>query len=102
MMVLNANDHTTKRQEKRDMEDSQISARDVLELLQHQKMRCAYLDVPVHVTKGNVAWKASLERLDNSKSYSKENCVIVAAEVNVSDRMCKIWSREFAEMVWRR
>ena len=102
MMVLNANDHTTKRQEKRNLEDSQISARDVLELLQHQKMRCAYLDVPVHVTKGNVAWKASLERLDNSKSYSKENCVIVAAEVNVGDQMCKIWSREFAEMVWRR
>ena len=53
----------------------------VLLRLKHQGIRCAYTNQKFH-TKGGHKYTASLERIDGSKPYCKENVIYVTTEAN--------------------
>ena len=58
---------------------------DLYQMVRRQHGRCAYSGVSMETCTPNSHWRMSLERRDNSKGYSKENCVFVAAEFNTGD-----------------
>ena len=64
---------------------SEIEYTDVLEMLLKQGGRCFYSGVPLRYDQPHVDWVVSLERLDNSKGYVRDNCVLIAAEFNTPD-----------------
>ena len=93
--------------------DFELDLDSVLDMLWSQQGRCFYSDVPLRFAQLNVDWLMSLERLDNSKTYTKENTVLVALEFNTSDNTKKAvqtclvsgssqWSRCKVEHVWGR
>eukprot|EP00438_Fugacium_kawagutii_P031688 Skav232917 [mRNA] locus=scaffold1477:695670:696545:- [translate_table: standard] len=57
-------------------------------MLKGQRGMCAYSDVPMEVCVPNSHWRMSLERSNNSRGYSCDNCLLIAAEFNSGD-----WSR---------
>ena len=58
---------------------------DIFEMLLEQEGRCHYSGVPMEIMFPNSHWRLSLERLNNSEGYWRQNCVLVAAEFNSSD-----------------
>ena len=58
---------------------------DLYQMVRRQHGRCAYSGVPMETCTPNSHWRMSLERRNNSKGYSRENCVFVAAEFNTGD-----------------
>ena len=67
-----------------------------LDMLRHQRGRCFYSDVPLRYGQSNVDWKMSLERIDNSKTYTKDNTRLVALEFNTPAQ----WSRSKVQFAW--
>ncbi|CAK9057534.1 unnamed protein product [Durusdinium trenchii] len=63
----------------------EIDLDSVLKMLWFQQGRCFYSDIPLRFAELNVDWMMSLERLDNNKTYTKENTVLVALEFNSAD-----------------
>ena len=63
-----------------------IERKDVLQMLLHQQGRCAYSRVPMEIQFPHSHWRGSLERVSNWSGYSRENCILVAAEFNTSDQ----------------
>ena len=90
--------------------DFELGLEHVLEMLWSQEGRCFYSGVPLRFAQYNVDWIMSLERLDNKKTYTKDNTVLIALEFNTPDRsMTKAvssvlgssqWSRKKVEHVW--
>ena len=76
--------------------DFELELDDVLGMLWAQQGRCFYSGVPLQYGQANVDWLASLERLDNAKTYTKENTCLVALEFNTVNQ----WSREKVKFVW--
>eukprot|EP00435_Cladocopium_sp_Y103_P040484 s1751_g11.t1 len=76
--------------------DFELELDEVLGMLWAQRGRCFYSDVPLRYAQSNVDWLMSLERLDNTKTYTRENTCIVALEFNTSAQ----WSREKVQLVW--
>eukprot|EP00438_Fugacium_kawagutii_P004434 Skav210966 [mRNA] locus=scaffold2129:96328:97665:+ [translate_table: standard] len=82
----------------------------VLDMLERQSGRCFYSGVPLEYKRIHRNWRMSLERLDNSKGYTAQNCALIAIEFNTSDRsrnkgVTKVfgtsqWSREKVEHIW--
>eukprot|EP00439_Symbiodinium_sp_Y106_P035494 s5254_g4.t1 len=82
----------------------------VLDMLWIQGGRCYYSGVPLHCAKGPADWVWSIERLDNSVTYTKENCVLIAREFQTSDQSrnkakypvfgTAQWSRRKASHIW--
>ena len=73
-----------------------LELEDLLHMLWQQGGRCFYSGVPLHCSKGPADWAWSLERLDNSETYSRSNCVLIAREFNTSSQ----WSRSKAKHIW--
>lgn len=67
----------------------------VLDMLRHQRGRCFYSDVPLR-SQCNVDWMMSLERLNNAKTYTKNNTRLVALEFNTRAQ----WSRSKVQFAW--
>ena len=90
--------------------DYELGLEHVLEMLWSQEGRCFYSGVPLRFAQYNVDWMMSLERLDNNKTYTKDNTVLIALEFNTADHsMNKAassvlgssqWSRKKVEIVW--
>ena len=59
---------------------------DVLDMLWLQGGRCYYSGVPLHCAAGPADWVWSIERLDNSVTYTRPNCVLIAQEFQTSDQ----------------
>ena len=68
----------------------------VLDMLWHQHGRCFYSDVPLRYGQSNVDWMMSVERLDNAKTYTKDNTRLVALEFNTRAQ----WSRSKVQFAW--
>ena len=75
-------------------QQSEITTEYLIELWEKQRGRCYYLDIPLN-TCGD--WKVSIERLDESKGYTKDNVVLVAQETQNAFAQ---WSKEFVKSVW--
>ena len=83
---------------------------DLLDMLWLQGGRCYYSGVPLHCAKGPADWVWSIERLDNSFTYSRENCVLIAREFQTPDQSrnkakfpvfgTAQWSRRKASHIW--
>eukprot|EP00438_Fugacium_kawagutii_P030803 Skav229493 [mRNA] locus=scaffold2455:24690:25730:- [translate_table: standard] len=84
---------------------------DMRSMLLKQGGRCYYSGVPLQFERVHADWRMSLERLDNSKGYTIENCVLIAIEFNTPDHGSKAkdatlvhgssqWSREKVWHVW--
>lgn len=80
----------------------EIDLDSVLKMLWSQQGRCFYSDVPLHFAQLNVDWMMSLERLDNSRSYTKDNTVLVALEFNTPDHSQTAKSEVFGSSQWSR
>ncbi|CAE7282947.1 unnamed protein product [Symbiodinium sp. CCMP2592] len=65
---------------------SLLNTDDVLEMLWLQGGRCYYSGVPLHCAAGPADWVWSIERLDNSVTYTRENCVLIAREFQTADQ----------------
>ena len=76
--------------------DFKLEVDDVLGMLWAQRGRCYYSHVPLRYAQSNVDWLMSLERLDNTKTYTKANTCLVALEFNTRAQ----WSREKVQFVW--
>ncbi|GMH54295.1 hypothetical protein TrRE_jg8373 [Triparma retinervis] len=66
----------------------------IYDMLINQKGRCAYTNIPLHVT-GD--WKFGIERINDDIGYIKSNVVLVVCEVNQGFTK---WSRAKAESYW--
>lgn len=75
-------------------EQSEITIEYLIEIWEKQRGRCYYLDIPLN-TEGE--WQVSIERLDESKGYTKDNVVLVAQETQNAYAQ---WSKEFVKSVW--
>ena len=101
--VVNAASHTVARNVRRKkmgkplLSAPNVTVGHILDLLDAQKGRCAYLGVPLRVESGD--WMMSLERVDEDVGYVTGNVVIACIETNVGSFH---WSREFADVVWPR
>ena len=83
---------------------------DLLGMLWLQSGRCYYSGVPLQCAAGPADWVWSIERLDNSVTYTKENCVLIAREFQTADHSHNIasypvfgtaqWSRSKVNHVW--
>eukprot|EP01083_Nonionella_stella_P267468 903551_1 len=58
---------------------------DMFRMIVEQNFRCKYSGIPM-AFKMCTDWKRSIERIDNNKGYTKENCVLICWEFNASDR----------------
>jgi len=76
--------------------DFELELDDVLGMLWAQQGRCFYSGVPLRYGETNVDWLMSLERLDNTKTYTKANTCLVALEFNTVNQ----WSIEKVQLVW--
>ena len=87
-----------------------LDLNNLLDMLCLQGGRCYYSGVPLHCSAGPADWAWSIERLDNSLTYTKENCVLIAQEFQTSDQSrnkarfpvfgTAQWSRSKARHVW--
>ena len=75
-------------------QQSEITTEYLIELWEKQHGRCYYLDIPLN-TEGD--WKVSIERLDESKGYTKGNVVLVVQETQNAFAQ---WSKDFVKSVW--
>ena len=100
---------TARRASARRQRTSEIEYTDILEMLLKQGGRCFYSGVPLRYDQPHVDWVVSLERLDNSKGYVRDNCVLIAAEFNTTDLSKQAqgevhgssqWSRAKVMHVW--
>lgn len=80
----------------------EIDLDSVLKMLWFQQGRCFYSDIPLRFAELNVDWMMSLERLDNNKTYTKENTVLVALEFNSADHSRTATSQVFGSGQWSR
>ena len=62
-----------------------LGRNDIFNMLCTQRGRCAYSGVPMQIRFPHAHWRMSLERVDNSLGYIRENCVLVAGEFNSAD-----------------
>ena len=62
-----------------------LTLEDLLQMVERRNGLCAYSGVPMEMCLPHSHWRMSLERLNNSKGYSSENCVLVAGEFNTGD-----------------
>lgn len=90
---------------------SNITADDILDMLQAQQGRCYYSGVPLEYSRTHSDWRVSLERLDNGVRYVLGNVALVAHEFNTSDHSRNVpvvnevrgtaqWSKTKVEYVW--
>jgi hypothetical protein len=68
-----------------------ITLDDIIEIYKIQKGRCFYSNVPLE-KRGHFG--ASLERLNTTKGYVKDNVVLIIAMMNSIDLGHTSWSRE--------
>eukprot|EP00438_Fugacium_kawagutii_P001762 Skav227139 [mRNA] locus=scaffold133:509834:510862:- [translate_table: standard] len=65
--------------------NSTLTLESLVEMLERQKGKCAYSGVPMEICLTHSHWRMSVERLNNSKGYTPENCMLVAGEFNTGD-----------------
>eukprot|EP01083_Nonionella_stella_P054167 143086_1 len=76
-----------------------ITERDIFDLLEQQMFRCKYSGIPMSF-KINSDWMCSLERINNMKSYNKNNCALICWEFNSSDRTIHAVNPVFGSSQW--
>eukprot|EP01083_Nonionella_stella_P232739 820668_1 len=67
-----------------DRDRFELALDDMFQMLIQQNFRCKYSNIPM--TFGILRdWRISLERVDNSRGYTTDNCVLICREFNTSD-----------------
>ena len=62
-----------------------LSLTDMFGMFEEQRGRCSYSGIPLSLAI-NTSFGMSLERIDNSKGYTHNNCAFIATEFNSTDR----------------
>ncbi len=62
----------------------ELTINDLFDKLLEQKGRCYYSNVNLHFTPKS-EWMMSIERLDSTKGYTKDNTALVCIEFNSTD-----------------
>eukprot|EP01083_Nonionella_stella_P073379 198360_1 len=85
--MANARSNSKSRKSTKDdtRDECTITDHDVFHMLEKQMFRCKYSGIPMTFY-AKTDWKCSLERKDNMKGYTKDNCVLICWEFNSSDR----------------
>ena len=64
--------------------DTNITREWIKEQFEEQKELCKYTDIPMIITETNrFIFQPSIERIDSTKKYTKDNCVLVTLGVNL-------------------
>eukprot|EP00438_Fugacium_kawagutii_P007762 Skav210412 [mRNA] locus=scaffold1573:5601:6497:- [translate_table: standard] len=95
---------------KRRGQECSLTFLQVLNMLKQQRGHCYYSGIPLEYKQLHTDWRLSIERLNNSVGYTKENCVLVAIEFNTADHSRNVavqevfgtaqWSREKVKHIW--
>jgi hypothetical protein len=67
----------------RDMEAVTLTFQDIVQMFRDLRGRCVYSDITF--TKDG-PWKMSLERIDNTRGYTRENVTLICKAFNAGDR----------------
>lgn len=104
-LLKQSRDNNKKRVAKGRSLEHTLELSDLFELLLDQGGVCKYSGIPMRF-KRNTDWKCSIERIDNTVGYSKNNVVLICSEFNTCDRSvgesegsCQ-WSRELFLEAW--
>eukprot|EP00440_Ansanella_granifera_P062643 gb/GFBE01067923.1/.p1 GENE.gb/GFBE01067923.1/~~gb/GFBE01067923.1/.p1 ORF type:complete len:489 (+),score=33.77 gb/GFBE01067923.1/:1-1467(+) len=62
-----------------------LTSEDLFDMVLAQHGCCAYSGVPMEILQPNSHWRLSLERVDNTRGYVAESCVLIASEFNTPD-----------------
>ena len=87
--ISNAKASTISRNEKNRNLEFSITFDDIIDLIRQQQARCAYSGIPL-VFKPKSEWQMSIERLDNTIGYTRENICLICLEFNTDAH----WSKE--------
>jgi len=86
--LQNAKDHAKIRQKNKNRKGSHgtfnLTIDDLFDKLLEQKGKCYYSGVPL-IFKNKSEWMMSIERLDSTKGYVKDNIVLICVEFNSTD-----------------
>ena len=80
-----------------------IDAETFIDMYEEQDGKCYYMQIPLNLGDGD--WMISLERLDESQGYQRDNVRLVAIEANVSVGTMQAaqqirWSEELVAKLW--
>ncbi|CAE7830333.1 unnamed protein product [Symbiodinium sp. CCMP2592] len=96
-LANNARNSSSRRQR-----TSEIEYTDILQMLLKQGGRCFYSGIPLQYDQPHVDWAMSLERLNNSCGYVRDNCVLIAAEFNTTDLSKNAKGEVYGSSQWSR
>jgi hypothetical protein len=83
-LLNSARGNTKERNAKgREIEAVALTFQDIVQIFRDQRGRCAYSDIAF--TKDG-PWKISLERIDNTHGYTRENVLLICKAFNAADR----------------
>jgi hypothetical protein len=74
-----------KEREGRDLGKHTLTLSDMEHMLKEQSNCCAFTGIPLVFSIGS-NWQASLERRDDTKNYTRDNCVFVCLEFNTTSK----------------
>lgn len=95
-LLKSANSNTAFRQLNNEaMPENTLTLENLVELYDKQEGLCWYSGVAMSTITGG-AFLMSLERLNNSESYTKSNCVLIIVILNQGFKDCSQWSQRKA------
>eukprot|EP01084_Bolivina_argentea_P117037 207886_1 len=103
MVTLLRNCKTHSRNRKSTEQDTRnefaITLDDLFDKLEDQEFRCKYSGIPMQFVP-NSDWMCSVERIDNMKGYTNDNCVLICWEFNSCDRSIHAVNKIFGSSQW--
>eukprot|EP01084_Bolivina_argentea_P117034 207879_1 len=102
MKLLNSCRKNSKKRKSTDQDtrnEFAITLDDLFDKLEDQEFRCKYSGIPMQFVP-NSDWMCSVERIDNMKGYTNDNCVLICWEFNSCDRSIHAVNKIFGSSQW--
>jgi len=102
-LLYDAKQHAKLRKNKKSRTDNSgdfnLILDDLFDMILEQNGRCYYSSIPL-IYKRNTDWKCSIERIDNTKGYVKDNVKLICVEFNVPDNTINAKSEVTSSSQW--